>query len=140
MPSNTTYNPPSVDSFVKTALLFNAQGVSATVTAGSTQNIDLTLTDDSLLTGVNVISGNGNFGDYVNLEVIDTSGAFTGVPGTLINQFVTNWYLAPEAQDEFKLSYPAKLLTGMTIRIIYVSTGTVNPFLATNYELHKILF
>jgi hypothetical protein len=139
MPSGTTYNPQNINAFVKTALNFNAQGVSATITAGSTTNIDLVLTDDSMLTGVWLLVDNGSYGDFCNFQIIDTTGAFSGTPGTVLNQFVTNWYTPPTTDVQFDMAYPAKIYATLTLRIIYHSTGTTNPFIAINYKLHKIL-
>lgn len=139
MPSNTTYNPPNTNAFVKSALNFDAHGVNTTITAGATANLDYTLTDDCLLTGVGLITNQGSYGDTMNLQVIDTTGAFTGVPGALLLQAATNWNVVPSTDDQFDLTYPAKLLTGMTLRVSYTSTGSQNVFLAVNYKLHKCL-
>lgn len=139
MPSGTTYNPPNVTSFVKSALNFDAQGVNTTITAGQTANLDCTLTDDCLLTGIELIVNNGNYGDTANLQVVDVSGAFTGHPGTILMQAATNWNLIPTSNTQFDLTYPAKILAGMTIRAVYTSTGSTNVFLAINYKLHKCL-
>lgn len=139
MPSSTTYNPPNVNAFVKSALSFNAHGVKMTATAGTTSNLDYTLTDDCLLTGLEMITNDGNYGDTAVMQVLDGTGAITGVVGTVLQQVATNWNLAPSADTQFDLTYPAKILTGMVLRIIYTSTGSNNPFVAVNYKLHKCL-
>lgn len=69
MPSNTTYNPPNVDAFVKTALNYDAIGITGTASAGSTTNIDHALTDDMLLTGAQVLTNTANFGDSLTFQV-----------------------------------------------------------------------
>lgn len=139
MPSNTTYNPPNVLSFVKTALQFDAQGVNSTITAGTTSNIDYLLVDDCLLTGLELIVNNGNYGDTVSLQIIDTTGLFTGHAGYVLEQAASNWNVSPTSDTQFDLVYPAKILTGMTIRVAYTSTGSTNPFIAVNYKLHKCM-
>jgi hypothetical protein len=139
MPSNTTYNPPNIMSFVKSALNFDAQGVKTTAVAGGATNLDYTLVDDCLMTGMELIVNNGNYGDTMALQVIDTTGAFTGVPGAVLMQVASNWNITPTCDMQFDLSYPAKILTGMTLRAIYTSTGSNNVFLAINYKLHKCL-
>jgi hypothetical protein len=140
MPSNTTYNPPNINSFIKSALSFDAQGVSTTATANSASNLDYTLTDDCLITGMELIISNGNYGDTANFQIVDSTGAFSGTPGTVLNQFASNWNVPPTADLQFDMSYPAKILATMTLRIVYTSTGSVAPFIAVNYKLHKILF
>jgi hypothetical protein len=140
MPTGTTYNPPNIDAFIKTALNFDAQGVSTTATAGSVTNLDYELTDDCLVTGMELIVNGGNYGDTANLQIIDTTGYFSGTPGKILNQFATNWHVAPIADTQFDMAYPAKILATMTLRVAYTSTGTTNPFVAINYKLHKVLF
>jgi len=139
MPSNTTYNPPNINSFVKSALTFNAQGVNKTVDAGSTSNLDYVLTDDCLLTGLEFIASTAAYSDTVNLQVIDHSGAITGTAGTVILQPATNWNVAPKSNTQFDLTYPAKLVAGMALRAVYTSTGPDPVFIAVNYKLHKCL-
>ncbi len=138
-PSGTFFNPIRVDEFEKTKLNFDGQGMSATVTAGSTQNVDLLLSDDVLLTGCWFITNNSNLGDTLTFQVVDTSGAFTGTPGTVLSQFITNWYPNVSTDINFEVPYPAKIPAGLTLRLVYVSTGSTNPFVAANYQLHKVL-
>jgi hypothetical protein len=91
------------------------------------------------MTGAWIISNGGNYGDYVNFQVVDASGAFTGTPGTLLNQFATMLYFPPTADTQIDIVYPAKVLAGMTLRVSYTSTGGTDVFLAINYKLHKVL-
>ena len=140
MPSNTTYNPVRTTDFEKTKLNFNGQGVTSTINAGTTTNIDYLLADDCLITGLELIVNNGNYGDFANIQVIDTTG-FTGYPaGTVLEQIGTNWYLSPSTDTQFDIAYPAKIIAGLTLRIIYTSTLLVGTtFVAINYKLHKVL-
>lgn len=139
MPSNTTFNPSSVNSFDKSKLNFDAQGVSAIVTAGSTQNIDFQLTDDCLMTGAWVLISGGTWGDSICFQVIDTTGAFSGTPGTVLNQFITNWYVSDQVDTQFDMVYPAKIYATLTLRVIYKSVGSSNPNFIVNYKLHKVM-
>lgn len=139
MPSFTTYKPIKVSDFEANKLNYDAKGVSTTVTGGTTHNLDLTLTDDCLITGAWMITSDGYLGDTASFQVIDTTG-MTGYPaGTVLSQFITNWYLPTAADAQFELAYPAKVYAGLTLRLVYNSTGTSNVFLAINYKLHKIL-
>jgi hypothetical protein len=137
--NGSNYNPIHIDDFDKSKLTFDAQGVSATMTAGGAGNLDYTLTDDCLITGVELIVNNGNYGDTVSFQVIDPTG-FTGYPaGSVLDQFATNWNVAPIADTQFDIIYPAKIIAGLALRLVYTSTGTNNPFVAINYKLHKCL-
>lgn len=141
MPSNTKYNPLHVSEFEKSKLTFNAQGVNTTVILGTAKSLDYTLTDDCLLTGVELIIDGATYGDTVNLQVVDSTGAFTGTPGTVLNQFVTNWNVSSTSDAQFDMAYPAKIYAGLTLRLNYTSTGAGITFvyLAVNWKLHKVL-
>lgn len=139
MPANTTYKPARVGDFEASKLNYDARGVSTTIPAGTQKDLDLVLADDSLITGAWMIVHDGYFGDTANFQVVDTAGAFTGVPGFVLNQFVSNWYLPPTANEQFELVYPAKVYAGLTLRLVYTSTGPSDVFLAVNYKLHKVL-
>lgn len=139
MSSGTTFNPNKTIDFERTKLTFNAQGASTTVPAGTTQSIDLTMTDDCLLTGAWLVTNGGNYGDKINFQIVDSTGAFSGTPGTVLLQGVTNWFTMPTTDVHLDMVYPAKIYTGLTLRLIYVSTGSSEVFIAINYKLHKVL-
>lgn len=133
MASNTTYNPEHINNFEKTKLNKNGQGASGTAVAGSTTNIDYTLTDDVLITGAFLLAKGAAQGDKVDFQVL--SGA------AVVSQFITNWYLNPDStlQSTPVSRYPAKLSTGLKIRIVYTSVGGSNVWVAVNYDMEKVL-
>lgn len=140
MPSGTKYQAYRTDELASNNVHLNCQGFSSSVTAGTSTNIDYVLTDDCEITGLNLIIDKAIYGDYLHLQVIDVDGVFSGVPGYILNQFATNWYVSPTMNIEIQSQYPAKLYTGMTLRAVFISTGnTDNVFIALNYKLHKIL-
>lgn len=139
MPSGTKFRPTTYLDFSSDYLRFNSQGVSTTGIAGTTFNLDLAFTDDHLISGAWFIVSNGNQGDTCDFQIIDTTGAFTGTAGTVLNQFITNWLVPPTVDEQLDIIYPAKILAGMSLRLVYTSTGTSNPFVALNYKLHKVL-
>ena len=156
MPSNTVYDPDSTGDFSKKGFNFNGQGIMATITPGTAQNIDLKLTDDHDFTGVQYLIWGGSKGDFVNLQVVDADGSLTntqvpgyptgvtysmvpGYPG--FGQYATNWYVNTDgAGTPINIPYPAKVLAGMTIRIIYNSVGTTAVTIAINFNIHKMRF
>jgi hypothetical protein len=140
MPSNTTYDPTNVGDFERTKLNYAAVGISGTASAGTTTNIDHALTDDSLLTGAQVLTDNAAFGDSITFQVVDVNGVVFPA-GTVLGQFVTNWKLRSDSQEQISLQvpYPAKVYAGLYLRLIYTSTGASNVAVAINYSLHKVL-
>lgn len=139
MPTNTTYKPIKVSDFEANKLNFDARGIFTQVNAGSTTCIDYDLTDDCLITGACVITSNAEYGDNTCFQVVDKTGAFTGNPNTVLNQFISNWYVCPTSELQLDIPYPAKILAGMTLRLVYSSTGQNNVFVAINYNLHKVM-
>lgn len=139
MASNTNYAPNKVTEFQANKLQYNATGVTATITAGTTTNIDLAFTDDHLLTGFWLIGSGINPGDKIALQAVDSSNIFGYGAGTVLKQFATNIYLPATCDAQFDVAYPAKVYAGLTLRVIYTSTGILSPVFAVNYKIHKII-
>ena len=139
MPSNTVFDPRVSSDFDKAKMFFNAQGVSKTITAGTTDTLDYALTDDHLMTGLWVVTSGGAYGDKIDLQVIDTTGAYTGTAGTILKQFATNVFVPPEMSEQFDVAYPSKPFAGMSLRVVYHSTGATDVFCALNWKIHKVL-
>jgi hypothetical protein len=122
------------------------QGVQTTVPVGSSGNLDYELADDCYLTGIYFQTLNSTFGDTANLQVIDTTGAFSGTPGTLLGQYATNWVVGVDSTGAntvfMEAVYPAKVYATMTVRVVYTSTGTGggNVNVGVNYLLHKCMY
>lgn len=134
MATGTAYNPQNINEFEKSKLNKDARGVSATITAGTTQDLDLTLSDDVLMSGGAVFLAKGAAqGDYVQFQVLQGT--------TIASQFITDWYLNPDVtlQQIPTSNYPAKLVAGLTLRLKYTSTGSTDVWIAVNYNLEKVL-
>lgn len=137
----STYNPKNVWDFDKTKIQTNHQSATGTITSGQTGNIDLALADDHLLTGIQIICSNHSFGDKITLQVVDVSGTYYPA-GTVLAQFATNITVRSDVQEVIHetSNYPAKILGGLTLRVIYASNGTLTPInIAVNYKLHMLL-
>lgn len=142
MAVNTTYNPGNVEAFDNKAVMFNAKGISSDVSAGTTANIDLKITGDHLLTGAILLTNNSNFGDYISFQVVDVDNIMGLGVNMVLKQFVTNWYMLSDQQKQidFSINYPAKLIDGLYIRLVYTSTSQdVSPKVSINYMLHTVL-
>lgn len=142
---NSTYDPTNVSDFEKTKIQANNMGSLGTIPAGTTASLDLDLTDDNLLTGLQILAKGSNFGDSLKLEVVDKAGTLPNgmafPPNTVLKVFGNNIYLGDDNQmklDE-KSDYPAKVFAGLTFRVIYTSTGSTDVQLIANYHLHLVL-
>lgn len=135
MPTGTTFDPINTNFFEKTKLNKAARGVIATITAGATQSLDLTLTDDVIMAGGTVfLAKDASWGDKVAFQVVHPA---LGV----VNEFIESWYVDPSVikQEVPPSNYPAKLVAGLILRIVYQSTGTTDVKIAVNYNLEKVL-
>lgn len=141
MPTGTTYAPVSTSEFKSTKVQYAARGVSATCTLNAVTNIDLAFTEDHLLTGFWILGKDITLGDKISLQVIDSSNVFGYGAGTVLKEFATNIYITDNLDAQFEVLYPAKVIAGLSIRVVYTSTGTTgnSPFFAANYKLHKIV-
>lgn len=126
--SGTTYDPTNSNSLEKNRLNYNGQKMSATVPANSSQNIDITLADDHLLTGAKLTLTNPCDDDEIKFQVVSGS--------TVVNQFI-DWYAV---NIDKELQYPAKLPAGITLRAVYKNTCDTSVKVRINLFLHKILF
>lgn len=137
----TTYTPTNIDQFSSAALNFRGTGVTATMNTETTTDLDLAIYEDRVMTGGVVLTKGSTFGDYIRLQVVDKDNILGYGAGTVLNEFVTNWYVTDDTQAQFPLEcpYPAKIISGLYVRIKYTSTGTTAVKLAVNFMLHKVL-
>lgn len=134
MPSNTIYDPKNVNEFEKQKLNKDATSVSATVPAGTTVNIDYEFAHDSLvMTSVLLVDG-AERGDSVHLQVVHP------VAGVVF-QPITNWLIDPTVVKQHTpiANFPAKLFTGLKLRLVYHSTGATDVWVGFNLDKDKVL-
>ncbi len=135
MATNTTYSPKTLHEFTKDHLEFSGQSIYLTCGSSDTQEADLALTDDYLITGGNLIVENGIIDDEVYLQVYHPT---LGV----VKEFVSGYRIASGTtrQLTLDLAYPAKITAGLSIRCKYVSGfGLFTRKIAVNLYLHRVL-
>lgn len=131
------YNAPFSSS---AGFRFRGHGVSGTGTKNTTSNTDYLVTEERYINGCNVICKNHVFGDYVKFQIVDVDNIIGYGANTVLDEFGSEWYLSEDKQDQglVLLQYPAKIVAGLYIRVVYVSTGTTNDvMLRCNLFLHK---
>lgn len=131
---NSTYNPIQVYDLDKRKISTNNTGVIHTCAAGVSTNVDLTLSDDQLLTGLQIVADGSAFGDSIDMQVVHP---IAGV----VAQFATSVFINADKQEKVNelTNYPAKLQAGLSLRCVYHSTGSTDVIVAVNYRLHKVL-
>lgn len=117
---------------------FRGTGISTTVPNGTTHNFDYQLTENRFINGIHLILKNHVFGDTVSFQVVDKDGIMAPA-GTVLDEFGKDWNVSDETQSqgEVSVSYPALIITGLYIRIVYKSTGATDVLMRVNLFLHK---
>lgn len=148
---NSTYVPKRFEDLNSDTCMLNSQGLTHTATAGVSTNLDYKLLDDHILTGLELLANSSNFGDTTTLQVVDKDLMLQGIYGAgittmypaypVLRQFGTNINLPSDTQLKINKQgvYPARIITGLYLRLIYNSTGSTDVSVAVNYVLHKLL-
>lgn len=118
---------------------FRGTGISKTISAGTTDNLDYKLPENRFLNGVQLIVKNHIFADKIKFQVIDKDNILGFGTNVVLDEFATDWHLAEDTQNQgqFIVPYPALINANLYIRLVYISTGTTDVELACNLFLHK---
>lgn len=118
----------------KGSLHYRGTGVSQSCAASTICDIDYTIpTGTYLLNGLEVL--NGDYGDIVQLLVIDTStGTYSTVPNATLDQFGINWNMRKDLVKQ--LPYDAELHAGMIVRVKYSNNQASTKTIYVNLDLH----
>lgn len=118
---------------------FRGAGISGSASAGETINIDYKLTEERYINGIRLILDGQVFGDHLDFEIVDVDNIIGYGPGVVLDQFGTDWYVNPDmaCQGDILIDYPAKVIAGLYIRIVYHSVGTEDVGVKANLYLHK---
>jgi len=116
---------------------FKGTGVKKVVAANSTGNVDLVIGAGTYrYNAIEVL--NGDYGDYVQLEVVDTSlGTYSTIPDYTLDTFGINWNMSKELIKT--LPYEATVFTGMILRVKYTNNTNADKEVYVNHDLHLIL-
>lgn len=137
----TVFNPNKLSEFTSTNLNFRGTGILFTAAANSTTTSDYQMPEDRMITGAQMICESSTFGDYVVCQVVDKDGLYYPA-GTVLSQFLSNWYVCTDSQrsEVTQIPYPAKILQGLYVRIMYTSTALLTTHrVAINYYYHKVM-
>ena len=139
---NSTLKLSQLAHFASTNVNKNGQGVIFTALAGQTTNGDYKLVDDCFITGGILSTLTSTFGDSTTFQVIDIDNIMGYGANVVLGQYITNWYMRSDTQlqiDE-SIPYPAKIYTGLYLRVRYTSIGATDVQVIVNYRLHKALY
>lgn len=151
----------STDGFFFRGQGFRGKADKSDGTIAKTTNIDYKISADRYINGIRLMLMNHSFSDDVNFEIVDRDFVFAGslypatpleagvpvpegtpwevvVPdGVMLNRFGESWQLSGDSdQGRELLKYPARLLAGMYVRIVYTTYSTSDVEVKCNLYLH----
>ena len=134
MPSNTSFDPQNRNLFEKAKLHKAAEGHEFLVPHGTTQNLDILITDDALLMDSCILIDDAARGDKWTMQIIHP------VSGVVF-QGVTNWRVDYKSVNQPipKANFPAKIFAGLTLRLVYQSVGANDVWVCINLDKDKVL-
>jgi len=125
--------------FSSNAVEFKGKGVKGTATKEATTDIDLKITEGSLINGGLLYTNNAVVGDKFTCQVVDKDGIYYPA-GTVLNEWITNWYAMPNTKMDLTTPQAGAIPANVYLRIKYTSIGTVNDVdVIVNYKLNKDL-
>jgi hypothetical protein len=118
---------------------FRGYGISSTISAGTTNNVDHLVSAQRYINGCHLILDGHAIGDTLKFQVVDVNNILGYGAGVVLNEFATNWQVVTDKQDQgvFKIEYPARINAGLYIRIRYTSTGEQDVVVKCNLFLHE---
>jgi hypothetical protein len=136
------YAPGNSSEYSAKDLNADFKGMKFTASAGTTTTNDLQINDDVLVDGAVFHAIGGEFGDKAKFQIIDKDNVMGFGTNVVLAQFVTDWYINPDIsiQLDEKSPYPAKIYSGLYVRVIYDSVGSTDVKIILNLRLHKVLW
>lgn len=137
---NSTLAISSVSQFTSLNVVFNGQSAQKEFQPGIISHLDYKVLNDCFITGAKFKAKNATFDDTASFQVIDIDGIVSPA-GTVLNQFITGWSMVEDKQTQidFSAPYPAKIIAGLYLRIVYKSAGHTPVFASADYYLHDAL-
>lgn len=108
------------------------KGVSGTMAAGTSTNLDHVLAEERWIDGIEVHQIGAAAGDNLMFQIVHPQAG-------VLDEFGSNWFIDSSTgkQNPVIVSYPAKIPAGLTIRTVYNSVGGSSVWLGVNLRLHK---
>jgi hypothetical protein len=95
-----------------------------TVAADSTKSIDYKITEERYINGGKLIVKNMGDDDRITFQVVDKDNIFGFGAGVVLDEFIKDFYLPLNESLNVQLEYPARIMAGLYLRLIYTNTNT----------------
>ena len=114
--------------------------LAGTANKNNITDIDYLVSEERYITGVRLIACDAVIGDSVDFQIVDKDNILGYGAGVVLDTFGESWWIDPTTptQPDVVVSYPAKILAGLYIRVKYTSIGTADDVdVRANLYLHK---
>lgn len=115
---------------------FRGTSFSGTISANSTQSIDYKIEQERFINGGRLILDAANTDDQVSFRVVDVDNVLGFGAGVVLDEFIKDYYLPVGESMEVSLDYPARIPSGLYLRMIYKNTGDAPVKVKCNLYLH----
>jgi len=121
--------------------IFTGDGMSGTAVKNTTTSLDYKVTtENTYLSGAELIWDSATFGDYVTFEIIDIDNVLGYGENVVLSQYIKKWYLSPDNnQKEVASPYAGLISKDTYIRVKYTNTSVnTDQLIAVNIYLHTV--
>lgn len=106
------------------------------VPANSTKDIDYKIAQERWINGGILIVDNVGPNDTITFQVVDKDNILGYGPNVVLDEFIKDFYIPQDKKLEIELSYPAKIIAGLYLRLKYTSTHNDGCTVKCNLYLH----
>lgn len=118
---------------------FKLQGFKGSCAVNTTTSIDFKLPEDRWVAGGIIIAQGTHWGDKLCLQVIDIDNVLGYGANTVLDEYVTDFYLVSDSEFQLQLECPyvALVPANLYIRVKYTNTSLIDAVeLACNLMTH----
>lgn len=131
---------------------FRGTSFKNTVLANTTKNIDFQITQERWVNGGQLILSSIGEDDKGTFQVVDKDYLYAGIlypadfngiawsvaqpTGVILDEFIKDYYIPNDQKLEIVLAYPARILAGLYLRLVYTSTSNTDCVVKCNLYLH----
>lgn len=107
---------------------FKIQGFQGTAAVNATTNIDWAFPEERWMSGAILIAQGTHWGDKVTVQVIDKDNVLGYGANTVLDEYVTDFYLIADSQFQVQIDCPyvALIPAGIYIRVKYTNTSVLD--------------
>ena len=122
----------------KDAVGFRFRGASfkASVPANATQDVDYKIEQERWIDGGRALVDKIGSEDQITFQVVDKDNILGMGAGTVLDEFISGYYVPMDGNLEVRLPYPARIVAGLYLRLKYTSTHSEGCTLKCNLYLH----